>query len=140
MPDNCDLVLLVNRVQALQAFLDTEDGANLLAGYKRASNILSKESWEDAAAPDPALAAQPEETALFTALDTAEPQIAQALETEVFEAAMTQMATLRAPIDAFFEAVTVNAEDPALRENRLRLLSRIRATMRQVAVWEAIQT
>ncbi|MEL6476135.1 MAG: glycine--tRNA ligase subunit beta [Pseudomonadota bacterium] len=135
-----DLVLLVNRVRALQGFLDTEDGTNLLAGYKRASNILAKESWEDEAAPDPALAAQAEETALFTALDTADPQITQALETEAFEAAMTQMATLRAPIDAFFTEITVNAEDPALRANRLRLLTRIRTTMRQVAVWEAIQS
>ncbi|MEM7508741.1 MAG: glycine--tRNA ligase subunit beta [Pseudomonadota bacterium] len=133
-----DLVLLVNRVRALQTFLETEDGANLLAGYKRASNILSKESWEDTAAPDAALASPAEETALFAALDMAEPAIAKALEAEDFEAAMAQMATLRAPIDAFFDAVTVNTDDAALRENRLRLLARIRATMRQVAVWEAI--
>ena len=90
-------------------------------------------------APDPALAVEPEEQALFTALDRAEPAIAAALAAEDFAVAMVEMARLRAPVDAFFEAVLVNADDPALRLNRLRLLGRIREVMRQAAVWEMIE-
>ena len=138
-----DLVLLVNRVKALQTFLNTDDGANLLAGYKRASNIVAAEEKKDSAeyadAPDPALANQGEERALFAALDTAAPAIAEAIEKEDFTAALGQMASLRAPIDAFFDKVTVNAEDQTVRANRLRLLSRVRAVMRQVAIWDAIE-
>ncbi|MEM7178095.1 MAG: glycine--tRNA ligase subunit beta [Pseudomonadota bacterium] len=138
-----DLVLLVNRVRALQAFLATEDGATLLGGYKRASNILAAEEKKDGArfdaAPDPALATEAAERALFAALDAAEPAIARALEAEDFEAAMTEMARLRAPIDAFFTEVTVNAEDPALRRNRLCLLARVRGVMHHVARWSAIE-
>ncbi|MEM8791250.1 MAG: glycine--tRNA ligase subunit beta [Pseudomonadota bacterium] len=138
-----DLVLLVNRVRALQGFLGTEDGTNLLAGYRRAGNILTKEQEKDGAsfddAPDSAIATEAAETALFAALDAAEPSIDAALKAEDFGAAMLQMASLRAPIDAFFEDVTVNADDPALRQNRLRLLSRARRVMRQVAIWEAIE-
>ncbi|MBY8977584.1 glycine--tRNA ligase subunit beta [Rhodobacteraceae bacterium NNCM2] len=138
-----DLVLLVSRVRALQAFLGTDDGANLLAGYKRATNILNAEEKKDGAAfdaaPDPSLAEEGSESALFAALDAAEPAIQTALTAEDFEAAMSEMAKLRAPIDAFFTDVTVNADDPALRENRLRLLTRVREVMQKVAIWSAIE-
>lgn len=138
-----DLVLLVNRVRALQAFLDTEDGANLLAGYKRASNIVSAEEKKDgveySGAPEEKFTEQDEERALFAALDVAEPEIAKALEAEDFTAAMAQMASLRAPIDAFFDKVIVNADNQIVRRNRLCLLTRVRQVMRQVAVWEAIE-
>ncbi|MFN3262968.1 MAG: glycine--tRNA ligase subunit beta [Pikeienuella sp.] len=138
-----DLVLLVARVRALQAFLATEEGANLLAGYKRASNIVAAEAKKDGAAtegaPDPALAREPEEQALFTALDAAEAAIGPALEREDFAAAMEAMAGLRAPIDAFFEKVIVNAPEPETRLNRLRLLGRIREVMRRVAIFSAIE-
>lgn len=138
-----DLVLLVNRVRALQSFLDTEDGANLLAGYKRASNIVSAEEKKDgveySGAPEEKFTEQDEERALFAALDAAEPEIAKALEAEDFTAAMAQMASLRAPIDAFFDKVIVNADNRIVRRNRLCLLTRVRQVMRQVAVWEAIE-
>ena len=138
-----DLVLLVNRVRALQEFLETEDGENLLAGYKRARNIVSAEEKKDgveySGAAELKFAEQPEEEALFEALDIAEPEISNALESEHFQEAMRQMATLRAPIDAFFDKVTVNAENQVTRRNRLCLLTRVRQAMRQVAVWEAIE-
>jgi len=138
-----DLVLLVARVRALQAFLGTEDGANLLAGYRRASNILAAEEKKDGAAvqgpPDATLAEAPEEAALLAALDGAEPTIDAELDAEDFTAAMAALAALRAPVDAFFEAVLVNADDPALRMNRLRMLARVRAAMRRVAIWDAIE-
>ncbi|MEM7498026.1 MAG: glycine--tRNA ligase subunit beta [Pseudomonadota bacterium] len=138
-----DLVLLVARVRAVQALLETEDGANLLAAYRRASNIVAAEAKRDGephdAAPDPALAADPAERALFDALAALEPRVAAALEGEDFAAAIAAMAELRAPVDTFFDDVTVNAEDPALRENRLRLLNALRGLMRHAAAWEAIQ-
>ncbi|MEM1344675.1 MAG: glycine--tRNA ligase subunit beta [Pseudomonadota bacterium] len=137
-----DLVLLVARVRALQGFLNTEDGANLLAGHRRAANIVTAEEKKDGqshdTAPDPALAEEDAERALFAALDAAEPAIATALTREAFTAAMATMAALRAPVDAFFEDVLVNAEDAALRQNRLALLNRIRSVMGRVAVWERI--
>ncbi|MEM9044147.1 MAG: glycine--tRNA ligase subunit beta [Pseudomonadota bacterium] len=138
-----DLVLLVNRVRALQAFVGTEEGTNLLAGYKRAANILSKEKEKDDSnlemEPLRSAAVEATERELFQALDGAEPAIRAALASENFEAAMTEMAGLRAPIDAFFEQVTVNAEDPALRLNRLRLVARVGQVMSQVAIWDAIE-
>ncbi|MGD1924462.1 MAG: glycine--tRNA ligase subunit beta [Paracoccaceae bacterium] len=138
-----DLVLLVNRVRALQAFVDTEDGANLLAGYTRASNIVAAEEKKDgveySGGAEEKFAEQDEERALFAALDSAEPAIANALEAEDFTAAMGEMAKLRAPIDAFFDQVTVNADNQIVRRNRLCLLTRVRQVMRQVAVWEAIE-
>ncbi|MEM7236277.1 MAG: glycine--tRNA ligase subunit beta, partial [Pseudomonadota bacterium] len=138
-----DFVLLVNRVQALQSFLETDDGANLLAGYKRASNILAAEEKKDDTSfeptPDPTLSELSEERALFAALDAAEPKIKAALASEAFEDAMSEMAALRAPIDAFFESVTVNSDDRNLRLNRLCLLAQIRKTMRAVSVWEALE-
>ncbi|HUU65808.1 MAG TPA: glycine--tRNA ligase subunit beta [Methyloceanibacter sp.] len=137
-----DLLMIVARVGALGRFLDTEDGANLLAGTKRAENILRIEEKKDgrafAQAPDPALLEQPEEKALAKAVDEVETAAASAIANEDFEAAMTAMALLRAPVDAFFDRVTVNADDPKLRENRLRLLNRIRATTQTVADFSKI--
>ncbi|MHA1537551.1 MAG: glycine--tRNA ligase subunit beta [Alphaproteobacteria bacterium] len=138
-----DLVLLVSRVRALQDFLGTEDGANLLTGYRRASNIVAAEEKKDgveySGTPEAKFSEQDEERALFKALDTAEPAIAAALEAEDFAAAMSEMAKLRPVIDTFFDQVTVNAENKIARRNRLCLLNRIRSVMRQVAVWEAIE-
>ncbi|MCL5776739.1 glycine--tRNA ligase subunit beta [Limibaculum sp. FT325] len=138
-----DLVLLVNRVRAAQEFLATEDGANLLTAYRRASNIVrieeEKDGVEYSMPPDPMFAEGAEEAALFEALDAAEPAIAAALRAEDFTAAMAAMARLRLPVDAFFDKVTVNAPNQILRRNRLCLLTRIRQVMRQVAVWDAIE-
>ena len=138
-----DLVLLVARVRALQAFLATEDGANLLAGYKRAGNILEQEERKDGVEysldPDLRFAETHAERALFAALDAAEAALAPALAAEDFAAAMTALARLRAPIDAFFETTIVNAPSPAVRRNRLCLLNRIRAVMNRVAVFSAVE-
>ena len=143
MPDNCDLVLLVKRVQALQGFLETEEGMNLLAGYKRASNIVGAEEAKDgveySGTPEDRFAEHDEERAVFAALDAAEPAIASALGEEDFAAAMTEMAKLRKPIDAFFDKVTVNTENQIVRRNRLCLLTRVCAVMRQVAVWDVVE-
>jgi glycyl-tRNA synthetase beta chain len=141
--DQDDLVLLVARVQALQAFLATEDGANLLAGYKRAVNILTQEEKKDGVEysldPDPRFTETAEEGALFAALDTAEAALAPALAAEDFAAAMAALARLRAPIDAFFDTTVVNAPSAAVRRNRLCLLNRIRAVMNRVAIFAAIE-
>ena len=139
-----DLVLLVKRVDALQAFLGTEDGANLLAGYKRAANILAAEEKKEKATivpiPDPSLAELEEERALFAALASAEAATAPAIAAEDFGAAMGSLASLRAPIDAFFDKVTVNADDPVLRVNRLALLARIREVTGRVANFAKIES
>lgn len=138
-----DLVLLVARVKALQAFVETGDGANLLQGHRRAVNILTAEEKKDGIEysldPDVKFAEGAEETALFAALDAAEPKIAAALAEEDFAAAMTAMAGLRAPIDAFFEAVQVNSDNGIIRRNRLCLLNRIRVVMQRVAVFGALE-
>lgn len=138
-----DLVLLVARVRALQDFLGTEDGANLLAGYKRAVNILSQEEKKDGVEysldPHPSLAETDAERALFTALDAAEVAIAPALDAEDFAGAMTALAGLRGPIDAFFDTTIVNAENDIVRRNRLCLLHRIRTVMNRVAVFSAVE-
>ena len=138
-----DLVLLVRRVHALQKFLATEDGVNLLAGYRRAANILAAEEKKDGVAyddpPDPALAAEPAETALFAALDRAEPALDAALGWEDFASAMGALADLRGPIDAFFDAVTVNAADARVRKNRLRLLNRMRRATGRVADFSVLE-
>lgn len=164
-----DLVRLLARVHALQAFVGTEDGANLLAGYKRAANILRKENWtgsgeriprdgeedpfamvddpdiafaaRERAAAQAALSYQPEpaEAALMAALDAAEPQATAAVAAEDFAGAMGALATLRAPIDAFFDAVTVNDPDPAKRAARLDLLARFRAAVHKVADFGKIE-
>ena len=159
-----DLVRLLARVKALQAFVETPDGVNLLAGYKRASNILKKEGSTpntrhpelvsgspevlkqvqddedhgDAAKP---LSYTPEkaEKALIDALDAAQPQVTAAIEAEQFEAAMIALAALRGPIDQFFEEVTVNDEDESKREARLALLARFRKAVHQVADFSQIE-
>ena len=128
-----DLVRLLARVHALQAFVTTEDGVNLLAGYKRAANILKKEAWTNADAKPLSYEPLPEEADLIAALDAAEPIATVAIQREDFEAAMAALATLRAPIDAFFDKVTVNDADPAKREARLALLARMRDAVHKVA-------
>jgi glycyl-tRNA synthetase beta chain len=168
-----DLVRLLARVHALQAFVSTDDGVNLLAGYKRAANILKKEDWhgvegeisrtgeEDPLAgvedPDlaeviaakmahrhaseqaPAYQAEPAELALIDAVSAAETEVARAVSAEDFAAAMTALASLRAPIDAFFEHVTVNDADPLKRQARLALLDRFRAAVHKVADFSRIE-
>ncbi len=137
MPGNDDLTLLVNRARALAVFLKTEDGPNMLAGFKRASTILSqaeaKDGVEYSYGADIKFAETDEERALFAALDAAETAIAPAMATEDFASAMAAMAQLRAPIDAFFTAVQINTDNPITRRNRLNLLSRIRSICSCVA-------
>jgi glycyl-tRNA synthetase beta chain len=134
-----DLVRLLARVRALQSFITTEDGANLLAGYKRAANILKKEGFEGQGDTTLSYAPEPAEAALHTALDAAEPAAADAVAAEEFAAAMTALATLRAPIDAFFDKVTVNDPDAAKRAARLALLGRVRAAVHTVADFSRIE-
>jgi len=166
-----DLVRLLARVHALQSFVETEDGANLLAGYKRAANILKKEDWhgiegeiaqtgeEDplALVDDPDLKAvidakmterhsaelsytpEPAEQALIEALEAAQPKAEAAIAAEDFAAAMSALASLRAPIDAFFEQVTVNDENGAKRNARLDLLARFRVAVHNVADFSKIE-
>jgi glycyl-tRNA synthetase beta chain len=138
-----DLVRLVARVEALQAFLKTDDGANLLAGYKRASNILKIEEKKDnktfISEVNESLLSEPAEKALYGGLVSAKSNIAPLLEKEDFASAMKQMASLRVPVDAFFDAVKVNADDKRVRENRLNLLASLRATLHQVADFSKIE-
>ena len=139
-----DLVLIVKRVEALSDFLSTEDGANLLAGYKRATNILRIEEKKDGegafnAAPDGMLFAQDEEKALAAAIATATASAKAAVVKEDFAAAMSALASLRAPVDAFFEHVTVNADDASVRANRLKLLAQIRAALHEVADFSKVE-
>ncbi len=138
-----DLLMIVARVNALGKFLDTEDGANLLTGTKRAINILRIEEKKDGKvydqAPDAKLLELKEEKALAEAVDEAEREAEAAIAKEDFEAAMAAMAKLRKPVDAFFDNVTVNADDAKLRANRLRLLNRIRATTLTVADFSKIE-
>ncbi|PWE33673.1 glycine--tRNA ligase subunit beta [Maritimibacter sp. 55A14] len=137
MPGSDDLTLVVKRAEALSAFLKTDDGENLLQGFKRANNILTQAEEQDGVeysfGPEPKLAEDATEKALFAALDRAEAEIAPAMQTEDFAAAMSAMAGLRAPIDAFFEAVQINTDNQIVRRNRLNLLHRIRATCLEVA-------
>jgi glycyl-tRNA synthetase beta chain len=138
---NDDLLLVTSRVAALGIFLDTEDGQNLLAGTKRAANILAAEEKKGtrvADAVDPAQFSEPSEQALLSAVNQAESEMAQAIALQDFSAAMRALAALRQPVDAFFEAVLVNAEDEAVRANRLALLRRIRAATGQVADFSKI--
>ena len=138
-----DLVRLIARVSALGGFLETDDGANLLTAYRRAANILRIEEKNDGASyegtPDTGLFTEARETRLFEKLAAAEAQIAPNLAEERFDQAMNELAALRRPVDDFFDHVTVNCDDPALRVNRLRLLSRIRATMNRVADFSQIE-
>ena len=137
MPGNDDLTLLVKRAEALNAALATEDGANLVQGFKRANNILTqaeaKDGVEYSFGADAKFAESEEERALFAALDQAEAAIAPAMAAEDFAAAMQAMAALRAPIDAFFTAVQINTDNQIVRRNRLNLLHRIRAICLSVA-------
>ncbi len=132
-----DLLRMGNRMRALEELIATDDGANLLAGVKRAVNILRIEEAKDGVAytgvTDPSLFTEPAETALAAALDVAVPMIERSVAAEDFTAAMTALATLRPPVDAFFDAVIVNADDPAIRANRLNLLARLRAAAYTVA-------
>jgi glycyl-tRNA synthetase beta chain len=138
-----DFSRLVARIRALAAFLKTEDGANLLAGYRRAVNIVRIEEKKDKRTydgePDPRLLTAAEEKQLFMDLATAKELVAAELERERYREAMTVMARLRGPVDAFFEKVTVNATEPGLRENRLKLLSRLRDTLHAVADFSKIE-
>ena len=167
-----DLVRLLARVNALQKFVETEEGTDLLTAYKRAANILKKESWtggvmtsakaqgipqtgeEDplVLVDDPILkhavaelaaghagADLPQETALIAALDAAEPKSSAAIDAEDFTGAMAALATLRGPIDAFFDHVTVNDPDAAKRERRLNLLMRFRDAVNRVADFSKIE-
>ena len=155
-----DLVRLLARVHALQAFVGTEDGVNLIAGYKRAANILKKEGYQqpfvssevetpahgistsldaNGLGAETEYTREPAEQALVDALDAAEPRAEAAVAAEDFTAAMAALATLRAPIDAFFESVTVNDADPAKRAGRLGLLDRFRAAVHKVADFSRIE-
>ncbi len=138
-----DLLLIVRRVEALGKFLDTEDGKNLLAGYKRSTNIIrieeKKDDREYTRAPEAARYRQDEEKALASVITEAKSEAERAVAAEDFEAAMRVMAGLRPYVDAFFDKVTVNVEDAALRENRLKLLNEIRAATRAVADFSKIE-
>jgi glycyl-tRNA synthetase beta chain len=138
-----DLLLVVRRVEALGKFLDTEDGKNLLAGTKRAANILrieeKKDGREFVGKPDPSRYRQDEEWALAKAIDAAKAEASTAVAREDFGAAMSAMAKLRPHVDAFFDKVTVNVDDKPVRENRLRLLNEIREATRAVADFSKIE-
>jgi glycyl-tRNA synthetase beta chain len=137
MPGNDDLTLLVKRAEALAAFLKTEDGPNMLAGYKRANTLLTQAETKDGVeysyGADVKFVETDEERRLFAALDVAEARITPAMQVEDFGAAMAAMAALRAPIDAFFTAVQINTDNAVVRRNRLNLLSRIRTICAGVA-------
>jgi glycyl-tRNA synthetase beta chain len=138
-----DLLMIVRRVEALGKFLDTDDGKNLLAGYKRATNIIrieeKKDKREYTGAPDAKRYQLPEEKALAEAVDVARKEAATTVGKEDFAAAMRAMAKLRPRVDAFFDKVTVNVDDKALRENRLKLLNEIREATRAVADFSKIE-
>jgi glycyl-tRNA synthetase beta chain len=138
-----DLLLIVRRVEALGRFLSSDDGKNLLAGTKRANNILrdeeKKDQFEYTVAPEPAYFVLPEEKALAEANDHVKAETSTLLAANDYEAAMRVMATLRPTVDAFFGKVTVNVDDKPLRENRLKLLNQIREATRTVADFSKIE-
>jgi glycyl-tRNA synthetase beta chain len=138
-----DLLMVVRRVEALGKFLDTDDGKNLLAGTKRAANILRIEEKKDGkvydGAPDTALYSLGEEKALAKAIDQVKTEASAAVAKEDFAGAMSAMAKLRPAVDAFFDKVKVNDDDAKVRENRLKLLNEIRAATRAVADFSKIQ-
>jgi glycyl-tRNA synthetase beta chain len=146
LPGQDDLLMIVRRVEALGKFLDTDDGKNLLAGYKRAANILRAEEKKDGAgafdaSPDRALIesrGEPEERALYEAMQAAEDEARAQVVEEDFEGAMRALAKLRPAVDAFFDKVTVNADDPDLRANRLKLLNMLRRATLAVADFSRI--
>ncbi|WP_027058224.1 glycine--tRNA ligase subunit beta [Mesorhizobium loti] len=140
-PQSDDLLQIVRRVEALGSFLDTEDGKNLLAGTKRAANILAAEEKKKTAVAEtvePALLREVSEKSLFAAVNQAEKQAGEAIQNEDFSAAMLALSALREPVDSFFEHVLVNDEDLSVRANRLALLARIRAATGQVADFSKI--
>jgi glycyl-tRNA synthetase beta chain len=136
------LALIVKRVEALDAFLKTDDGANLLAGVKRAANILAIEEKKDkisyVGAYDLKLLKETQETALAAAIESVKEDTAAAIEVENFSGAMRALSELRAPVDQFFEKIMVNVDDADVRKNRLRLLSEIRAATLTVADFSKI--
>jgi glycyl-tRNA synthetase beta chain len=138
-----DLLMVVRRVEALGKFLDTDDGKNLLAGTKRASNILAIEEKRDKrtfdGTPDPHLYGLAEEKALANAIDLVKVEASVAVMNEDFASAMGYMAQLRPAVDAFFDKVKVNDDDPKVRENRLKLLNEIRSATRAVADFSKIE-
>jgi glycyl-tRNA synthetase beta chain len=135
--------MVVRRVEALGQFLDTDDGKNLLAGAKRANNILAIEEKKDKrrfeGAPDASLYSLDEEKALGDAIDLAKVEASVAVMNEDFGSAMSAIAKLRTAVDAFFDKVKVNDDDPKVRENRLKLLNEIRAATRAVADFSKIE-
>src|SRR5690606_3879075 len=135
--DSNDILQITQRAEALSSLLSTDDGANLLAGYKRAANILAAEEKKDGKAysgtVDRAALQLPEEAALAGAVETVHHAVAGLVGKDDYKGAMAELATLRAPVDAFFTAVLVNDADPAIRANRLNLLARLRDTMHLVA-------
>ncbi|MEI9428528.1 glycine--tRNA ligase subunit beta [Mesorhizobium sp. Cs1299R1N3] len=140
-PQSDDLLQIVRRVEALGSFLDTEDGKNLLAGTKRAANILAAEEKKKTAVAEtvePALFRQDAEKSLFAAVNQAEKQAGEAIQNQDFSAAMLALSVLREPVDSFFEHVLVNDEDLSVRANRLALLARIRTATGQVADFSKI--
>lgn len=140
-PQSDDLLQIVRRVEALGSFLDTEDGRNLLAGTKRAANILAAEEKKKtaiASTVEPDLFREDAEKSLFAAVNQAEKQAGEAIQNEDFSAAMLALSVLREPVDSFFEQVLVNDEDQSVRANRLALLARIRAATDQVADFSKI--
>jgi glycyl-tRNA synthetase beta chain len=140
-PESDDLLAIVRRVEALGTFLDTEDGANLLSGTRRAANILAAEEKKGtsvAPAVDPALLREDAEKVLLAAIIRAEKEAGEAIQKEDFSGAMRALSALREPVDSFFEQVLVNDEDVAVRANRLALLERIRAATGQVADFSRI--
>jgi len=142
LPGQDDLALIVKRVEALGEFLETDDGANLLAGLKRAASILAIEEKKDKTSYDGdydiKLLQAPEELALAAAIESTKQDTSAAIAVENFKGAMRALAELRRPVDAFFEKVTVNVEDQKVRQNRLRLLSQIRAATMRVADFSKI--
>jgi glycyl-tRNA synthetase beta chain len=138
-----DLLLVVRRVEALARFFETDDGKTLLAGYKRAANILRDEEKTDGkayeGAPDPALYSLAEEKTLAKAIDQVKAQASAAVAKEDFAGAMSEIAKLRPAVDAFFDKVKVNDDNASVRENRLKLLNEIRAATRAVADFSKIQ-
>jgi glycyl-tRNA synthetase beta chain len=143
LEDQNDLLMVVRRVEALGKLLDTDDGKNLLAGTKRANNILAIEEKKDKrkfeGEPNPALYGLAEEKALANAIDLAKVEASVAVMNEDFESAMSALAKLRPAVDAFFNKVKVNDDNPDVRENRLKLLNEIRAATRAVADFSKIQ-
>jgi glycyl-tRNA synthetase beta chain len=141
--DEDDLVRLLARVDALRSFLGTDDGSNLLVAYRRAANIVSIEEKKDKqrhdGLPDPGLLQAPEEKTLFERLNGLEAKFKPVIAAERFDEAMGMLSTLRAPVDSFFDRVTVNTDEKAVRANRLRILSRIRSTMAAVADFSQIE-